>query len=72
MERQNGPSGFYGYLIVFGKPGEPENTVTGASVKEALDDLVRNMTQLGLFRDAVSAQLADDLQRAFGKAEKQE
>lgn len=37
-----------GYLIIFGKPGEPQNTVAGENAMEALQELIRNMTQLGL------------------------
>lgn len=73
-----------GYLIVFAAPGESQNTAAGETAKEALDDLMRNLTQIGALpkelremqqlieqqtrpvRDAVSAQLGDDLKAALG------
>lgn len=52
-----------GYLIVFGKPGEPQSTVIGETAIEALQDLTRNMTQLGLLpRELREMQLQLDSQ----------
>jgi hypothetical protein len=41
--------GELGYLIEFGKPGEPKNTARGDTAPQALEDLCRNLTQLGFF-----------------------
>lgn len=36
-----------GYTIIFGRPGEPQNTAYGEKVIDVFDDLIRNLTQMG-------------------------
>jgi hypothetical protein len=36
-----------GYSIILGRSGSSENTATGENARIALEDLIRNLTQLG-------------------------